>query len=141
MEKQRVWIIGRDLSESDIKAVCLSEEVAWAIEGRLINAGLSVDVEECEVLGDESEVVPRAEYNVRVDEHGEVVERWRHVVWPYVEGLRQENVVVAPRSKRVRGVAAWAMSTQGHEEALRLARAALAAWQERSDNDRDNDKE
>ena len=139
MEKQRVWIIGRDLSECDIKAVCLSDEVALAVERRLINAGLSANVEEYEVLGDESEVVPRAEYNVRVDEHGEVVERWRHVVWPYVEGMQQEHVVVALPSKRVRGIAARAMSTQGYEEALRLARAALAARQERSDND--NDKE
>lgn len=135
MAKPRVWIIGRDLSECDIKAVCLSDEVALAVERRLSSAGLSVDVEEYEVLGDESEVVPRMEYNVRVDEHGKDVERWSHVVWPYAEGLKQEHVVVVPRSKRLRGIVALAMSTHGHEEALRLARAALAAQQECSDND------
>ena len=68
MEKRKVWVVGRDLSECDIKAVCTSADAAWEVERRLRESGLSVDVEEYEVLEDACEVNPRVEYNVCVDE-------------------------------------------------------------------------
>ena len=120
-----VWIVTRDLSDCDIKAVCPSEDVALEVERRLREAGISTDVEEYEVLEDASEVVPRVEHNVRMDERGVELERWRHAMWPAYEDEKPSYFATFPLGQRIRGVAVWAMSTSGYDEALRLARAAL----------------